>query len=604
MWQQRLLAAKAKQAAAAAASTSSTTFQPPPRAAEDPEDVNSNLVREPASKLASSIGCNVRPSRCGPGGRRLIEAKPPGNPVSSFEKERGGAKVRIDIFANGDNKTLPKDYVEAHIVGRLSSGVTFESTRAKGRPPMRLVLGKGQILAGMELAIPELSLGTRAVIHVPAALGYGQRSIPKLIPANSDLSFEVEVLDVDGVKLEGPMPHAPVHASRLVTAEEYTLPWWLTRVARPLPNPYYVNFCRHMKRGKPGDIPGAIQLPRKEREDLQGWDLSHGGPFVFRGTQEDDLVLHEWSLDWIRQEFGKERALVKWIGPLFTNQEQLVDSPVWETSISEYIDYVNALEIVDPHCEEANAEYCPRLYLNGWPLFLQFPDYRRHVRFPNIDDVALAAVGEKKMMAEGIYQLLAGKSAEKPDDAEITRSIEEANWELVKLFVSPAGAITRLHYDNGGAHGWLSQVRGRKLFVCFSPDDSEHLHAFQGDEGQLSATYLDPLADDANERWPNFKKATPHVAILEAGETIFVPQGWWHYVVAMDTSVTVMRNFYSSSNKHEYLDRQEKQLLQATATALKNGKLKGQKTDAELEDMAQRLLTRIRGVVEKQTAVK
>ena len=31
---------------------------------------------------------------------------------------------------------------------------------------------------------------------------------------------------------------------------------------------------------------------------------------------------------------------------------------------------------------------------------------------------------------------------------------------------------------------------------------------------------------------------------LAAGEAVVVPQGWWHYAVALDRSVTVQRNFY------------------------------------------------------------
>ena len=34
------------------------------------------------------------------------------------------------------------------------------------------------------------------------------------------------------------------------------------------------------------------------------------------------------------------------------------------------------------------------------------------------------------------------------------------DWDLTKIFMSPKGAITRLHYDTGGAHAWLSQVQG------------------------------------------------------------------------------------------------------------------------------------------------
>merc|ERR1712151_955923 len=102
------------------------------------------------------------------------------------------------------------------------------------------------------------------------------------------------------------------------------------------------------------------------------------------------------------------------------------------------------------------------------------------------------------------------------------------DWELVKIFISPAGSITRLHFDNGQAHAWLTQLKGRKLFVCFDPKDSEHLSAIMGCEGLLNHSPIDPLALGNETRWRGYDKATPLVAVLEEGETIVAPLGWWH----------------------------------------------------------------------------
>jgi chloride channel 7 len=46
---------------------------------------------------------------------------------------------------------------------------------------------------------------------------------------------------------------------------------------------------------------------------------------------------------------------------------------------------------------------------------------------------------------------------------------------LFKLFLGPAGTVTRLHADAGDAHGWLAQVWGAKLFVLYPPTDAPHL---------------------------------------------------------------------------------------------------------------------------------
>ena len=46
---------------------------------------------------------------------------------------------------------------------------------------------------------------------------------------------------------------------------------------------------------------------------------------------------------------------------------------------------------------------------------------------------------------------------------------------LFKLFLGPAGTVTRLHADAGDAHGWLAQLWGAKLFVLYPPTDAPHL---------------------------------------------------------------------------------------------------------------------------------
>ena len=41
--------------------------------------------------------------------------------------------------------------------------------------------------------------------------------------------------------------------------------------------------------------------------------------------------------------------------------------------------------------------------------------------------------------------------------------------------MGPPGTVTRLHFDAARAHGYLGQVRGRKLFVVYPPSDTPFL---------------------------------------------------------------------------------------------------------------------------------
>jgi len=332
------------------------------------------------------------------------------------------------------------------------------------------------------------------------------------------------------------------------------------------------------------------------RQDLSDWN--GGGLLVVSGVQADWRAKADWSLDWFKQQLGHVRQFVKWHGPVFTPQECLWDNPVWETSVSEYIDYVKAVDSADSGLSENHAASCPRLYLNGWPVFQQLPWLREYIiNATCFGDVSGDLIAESEELREAFLAALTKGYVPPPEESR-QEQIDNEYWELTKLFISPKGALTRLHFDNGGAHAWLSQIKGRKLFVCFSPDDGKYLHAFEGDEGLQNGSWIDPLDVDATTQWPDYAKATPYIAVVEEGETIVAPQGWWHYAVALDSSITVMRNFFTDCNRQEFLRRKDDALVTAFATTvLKNQpKLKDQ-PDEVLKQIAAKTVQKIRDAI-------
>ncbi|KJE19357.1 FKBP-type peptidyl-prolyl cis-trans isomerase [Frankia torreyi] len=97
----------------------------------------------------------------------------------------------------GDGKTFPKagDTVTVHYVGTLLDGKQFDSSRDRG-VPFTTEIGVGKVIKGWDEGIPQLSVGEKAVLTVTPDYGYGPRGFPPVIPPNSDLRFEVELLAV------------------------------------------------------------------------------------------------------------------------------------------------------------------------------------------------------------------------------------------------------------------------------------------------------------------------------------------------------------------------------------------------------------------------
>ena len=108
--------------------------------------------------------------------------------------------VNVEPIAPGDGKTFPKpgDTVDIHYVGTLqSNGNKFDSSRDRGQP-FRTRIGVGQVIRGWDEGVQQLSLGQKARLVCSPDYAYGPRGFPPVIPPNSTLVFEVELLAING----------------------------------------------------------------------------------------------------------------------------------------------------------------------------------------------------------------------------------------------------------------------------------------------------------------------------------------------------------------------------------------------------------------------
>ncbi len=69
----------------------------------------------------------------------------------------------------------------------------FDSSRDRGKP-FKFKLGAEQVIPGLDKGVSQLSIGERAKIMIPAHLAYADRGFPGLIPPNSELVFDLELI--------------------------------------------------------------------------------------------------------------------------------------------------------------------------------------------------------------------------------------------------------------------------------------------------------------------------------------------------------------------------------------------------------------------------
>lgn len=179
-------------------------------------------------------------------------------------------------------------------------------------------------------------------------------------------------------------------------------------------------------------------------------------------------------------------------------------------------------------------------YLAQHPLFLQLPRLRQDILIPDLCYTAPPS---------------------HPTDP--SQDQPELDSPQLNAWFGPPGTITPLHTDP--YHNLLVQVVGRKYVRLYGPEQTVRMRP-RGKEGgvemgntsQVDVGVVegwDKLEGEDEERvnsgdeggrensemgWEEDFKKVPFVdCILEPGDTLYIPIGWWHYVRGLSVSFSV-----------------------------------------------------------------
>jgi len=124
------------------------------------------------------------------------------NAFSKEEKMSGdiqetpsGLKYIVIEEGSGDKPTNGKK-VKVHYTGKLEDGTVFDSSVKRG-VPIEFALGVGQVIKGWDEGIADMKVGEKRQLIIPPDLGYGPNGYPPVIPANSTLIFDVELVEIN-----------------------------------------------------------------------------------------------------------------------------------------------------------------------------------------------------------------------------------------------------------------------------------------------------------------------------------------------------------------------------------------------------------------------
>ena len=112
----------------------------------------------------------------------------------SFQVQSVEIEIITDKPGTG-KKIIQHSWVQLEYTGSFENGKVFDTNIGKDRP-LVVQMGMKEVIPGFEQGIIGTTKGTKRKIKIPAELAYGKKGGGDVIPPNTDLIFEFEVIDV------------------------------------------------------------------------------------------------------------------------------------------------------------------------------------------------------------------------------------------------------------------------------------------------------------------------------------------------------------------------------------------------------------------------
>lgn len=114
--------------------------------------------------------------------------------INDFQVTPSGLKIK-DLNVGTGQDVKNGDIVVVHYLGTLANGIKFDSSYDRNTP-FEIQIGVGQVIKGWDEGIIGMKVGGKRILVIPPDLGYGQQGQGQVIPPNSTLIFQVELLEV------------------------------------------------------------------------------------------------------------------------------------------------------------------------------------------------------------------------------------------------------------------------------------------------------------------------------------------------------------------------------------------------------------------------
>lgn len=108
----------------------------------------------------------------------------------SANKLPSGAYYKVYKYGNGGNYYYGRKF-SARYTGYFLDGQVFDSNLTASMP---LQMHVGEMIQGWNEVLPNVSSGCKVSMFIPSHLAYGERGVKRVVPPNSVLIFDIEMV--------------------------------------------------------------------------------------------------------------------------------------------------------------------------------------------------------------------------------------------------------------------------------------------------------------------------------------------------------------------------------------------------------------------------
>lgn len=159
--------------------------------------------------------------------------------------------------------------------------------------------------------------------------------------------------------------------------------------------------------------------------------------------------------------------------------------------------------------------------------------YMSQSKFIPLRDFIDAVITTSQDLRMFLYNIKS-KIPELVDDVVFPDLVDGLSKQFIFMFFGCKGSVTQMHFDIDMSHVFHTAIFGRKTITLFPYEQGKNLHRYPF----TCRSYVDVHQPDF-QQYPGLKALQGYQVVLEPGETLYIPSGYWHHFVYEEASCAI-----------------------------------------------------------------